>query len=79
MPYKSVSDLPNSLLTSMPKPASEIYRKEYNKAWEEYGETASGRPDSSREEESDRRAWDAVKNKYEKKDGIWIERKTSPK
>jgi cation transport regulator len=79
MPYKKVDDLPNSLLNTLPRPATEIYRKAYNSAWDEYEDPASRHDDASREETSHKVAWGAVKNKYEKKDGKWILKKETAK
>lgn len=75
MPYKKIDDLPNSLLNTLPKHASEIYRNAYNSAWDEYDDPASRRDNASREETSHRVAWNAVKNKYEKKDDKWVRKK----
>lgn len=77
MAYKNVDDLPNSLINTLPKPATEIYRKAYNSAWDEYEDPATRQNDTSREETSHKRAWDAVKNKYEKKDDKWVLKKES--
>ncbi len=66
MPYKNLSDLPDSVRNNLPKHAQEIYRAAYNNAEEEYGE----------ESRAHRVAWSAVENKYEKNDkGEWVEKK----
>jgi len=66
MPYKNLSDLPESVREHLPKHAQEIYRAAYNNAWDEYNQD---------EERAHRVAWAAVKHKYEKnEDGMWAEK-----
>jgi cation transport regulator len=44
----------------------------YNSAWDEYADKDKRRGDASREEVAHKVAWNAVKNKYEKKkNGRW--------
>jgi len=64
MPYKELSDLPNSVREHLPKHAQEIYQAAFNNAWDEYGHD---------EERAHRVAWSAVKKKYEKDEssGQW--------
>ncbi|EGW21474.1 ChaB family protein [Methylobacter tundripaludum] len=62
MPYKALSDLPNSVREHLPKHAQEIYQAAYNNAWDEYGHE---------EERAHRVAWSAVKKKYEKDESSW--------
>lgn len=64
MPYKKLSDLPDSVRDHLPKHAQEIYRAAYNNAWDEYDHD---------EERAHRVAWAAVKHKYEKDEetGDW--------
>jgi cation transport regulator len=65
MPYKSVSELPDSVKDSLPHHAQEIFKEAFNSAREEYGE----------EETAFKVAWSAVKNKYKKNDdGKWVEK-----
>ncbi|MCF7221138.1 putative cation transport regulator ChaB [Marilutibacter chinensis] len=72
MPYKSISDLPDSVRDHTPKHAQEIYKEAYNSAWKEYKDPDDRRGDASREETAHRVAWSAVKDKYEKgSDGDW--------
>ncbi len=52
MPYKTVSDLPDSVRDHLPKHAQEIFRAAFNNAEREYGE----------EERAFRGAWAAVKD-----------------
>lgn len=75
MPYKDLSDLPDSVKDNLPKHAQEIYRAAYNSAWDEYKDPEDRRDDASREEVSHRVAWSAVRQKYEKgESGRWREK-----
>ena len=38
MPYKDLSDLPDSIRNNLPKHAQEIYHAAYNSAWDEYND-----------------------------------------
>jgi cation transport regulator len=72
MPYKNISELPNSVKDNVPKHAQEIYMEAFNSAWDQYDEPEERRGDASREETAHRVAWAAVKKKYEKgDDGKW--------
>jgi cation transport regulator len=73
MPYKSVSELPDSVKDNLPKHAQEIYMEAFNSAWDQYDEPEERRGDASREETAHKVAWAAVKKKYEKDDdsGKW--------
>ena len=64
MPYKRLSDLPESMREHLPKHAQEIYQAAFNNAWEQYDQD---------EERAHRVAWAAVKKLYEKdeKTGEW--------
>lgn len=66
MPYKSKSDLPESVRDALPAHAEEIYKEAYNSAYEEYGHD---------EARAHRVAWGAVEKKYHKdeKTGKWQE------
>ena len=57
MPYKNLSDLPDSVKDNLPKHAQDIYRAAYNSAWNEYKDPDERRDDASREEVSHRVAW----------------------
>ncbi len=70
MPYKKVSDLPESVKKNLPKHAQEIYLEAYNSAWDEYGEPQERRGGATREETAHKVAWTAVKKKYEKDEKI---------
>jgi cation transport regulator len=66
MPYKKLSDLPETVRNHLPKHGQEIYRAAFNSAWEHYQDPEDRQGDSSREETAHRVAWAAVKNEYEK-------------
>lgn len=74
MPYENLSDLPDPVKNNLPKHAQEIYKEAYNSAWDEYKDPDDRRDDSSREEVSHKVAWSAVKQKYEKSNGKWVEK-----
>lgn len=75
MPYKSNSELPETVRNNLPEHGQDIYRKAFNSAWEEYKEPSERRGNSSREETAHKVAWSAVKNVYEKNsEGNWIEK-----
>ena len=72
MPYKTVSELPESVRDHVPKHAQEIYKEAFNHAWSEYADKADRRGDESREEAAHKVAWAAVKKHYSKgDDGDW--------
>lgn len=72
MPYKNLSDLPETVRDNLPKHAQEIYKEAYNSAWEQYKDPEDRRGDDTREETAHKVAWAAVKNDYEKgSDGKW--------
>ena len=68
MPYKAISELPDSVRGNLPEGAQEIYKEAFNNAWDQY----SDRED--REATAHKVAWSAVKKSYEKKGGRWVER-----
>lgn len=72
MPYKSISELPDSVTNVLPKHAQDIYKEAFNSAWEEYKKPENRRGDSDHEETAHKVAWNAVKNSYSKgDDGKW--------
>lgn len=73
MPYKKLSDLPDSVRDNLPEHAQEIYKEAYNSAWDQYDQPEERRGDASREETAHKVAWNAVKQKYEKdeRSGRW--------
>jgi cation transport regulator len=66
MPYKTKTELPESVRDNLPAHAQDIYKEAYNSAWDEY------KHDDVR---AHRIAWGAVKKKYHKdeKSGKWVE------
>ena len=73
MPYKTDTELPESVRDALPKHAQDIYRAAFNRAWDEYSDASKRRGNESREEAAHKVAWAAVKDKYEKDDssGKW--------
>lgn len=65
MPYKNISDLPDSVAKHLPKEAQKIFLEAFNSAWKEYDED---------EVLSFKIAWSAVKKKYEKKQDKWVKK-----
>jgi cation transport regulator len=77
MPYKSSSELPESVRDHLPQHAQEIYREAFNSAWEQYDRPEERRADATREETAHKIAWAAVKRAYQKdeKSGDWKPKK----
>ncbi len=72
MPYKSKSDLPDSVQHVLPAHAQEIYKEAFNSAWDQYKDKDDRRGYDSREETAHKVAWAAVKQDYEKgEDDKW--------
>lgn len=72
MPYKSNSELPDSVRNVLPDHAQDIYREAFNNAYNEYQDPSDRRGDTDREEAAHKVAWSAVKRKYEKgENGRW--------
>jgi cation transport regulator len=76
MPYKQLSDLPDSVRDNLPEHGQEIYRAAFNSAWEQYDRPEERRGNRSREETAHAVAWSAVEQKFEKdaKTGRWTEK-----
>lgn len=74
MPYKTLSDLPESVRDNLPKHTQEIYKEAYNSAWDQYKDPEDRRGDASREETAHKVAWAAVKNSYEKQGERWVKK-----
>lgn len=72
MPYRTTSDLPDSVKNHLPSHAQEIYMRAFNNAWEEYQNPSKRRESASAEETAHRVAWSAVENKYEKAGDKWV-------
>jgi cation transport regulator len=75
MPYKELSDLPESVRVHLPAHAQEIYAAAFNNAWEEYREPEQRRDKASREAVAHKVAWAAVKQQYEKHGEKWRRKK----
>lgn len=72
MPYKNLSDLPDSVKNNLPHHAQEIYKEAFNHAFEEYKDSSKRNTDESQEEVAHKVAWSAVKKKYTKQDDQWV-------
>ena len=75
MPYKSITDLPESIQAHLPRHAQEIYLAAFNNAWQQYKEPKERRDKASREETAHKVAWAAVKHSYEKQGDKWVKKK----
>ncbi len=65
VPYKQITQLPDSVKNNLPKHAQQIYKEAFNSAEEQYGE----------ESRAHRVAWSAVEQKYEKNEkGNWVKK-----
>jgi cation transport regulator len=73
MPYKTNSDLPDSVRDALPPAGQTIFREVYNNAWDEYEDPKTRRGNESREEVSNKVAWSAVKQRFAKDEdsGQW--------
>ena len=71
MPYKVISELPESVKSNLPEHAQEIYLAAFNNAWKQYRKASDRQGDSSREETAHKVAWSAVKQQYEKQGQKW--------
>ena len=71
MPYDRNADLPASVRDNLPEHAQTIYREAFNSAFEEYKSAKDRRAGASREETAHKVAWNAVKQKYEKRGDRW--------
>ncbi len=79
MPYAQISDLPKSVRDNLPEHAQEIFREAFNNAWKQYASPEERRGNASREEVSNKVAWNAVKQVYEKRNGKWVRKPESAK
>lgn len=68
MPYKSVTELPDSVRAHLPKHAQEIYQQAFNNAWQEYTQR------DDREAVAHKVAWAAVKKQYVKSGDNWVKK-----
>jgi len=75
MPYKNLSDLPESVQNVLPKHAQEIYKEAFNSAWDQYDQPEERREGRDREETAHAVAWSAVERVYEKDSaGKWVKK-----
>lgn len=76
MPYKNVSDLPESIRKHLPSEAQKIYMETFNHAYLEYQDPKKRKDQSSAEVIAHKVAWKAVKYSYYKaEDGKWVKKK----
>jgi len=76
MPYKSNSELPESVKDNLSENGQDIYREAFNNTWEQYKEPSERKGNESREEVAHKVAWSAVKKIYEKDSkGNWVNKK----
>lgn len=68
MPYKSITDLPDSVREHLPKHAQEIYMQAYNNAWKQYAKR------KDQEAVAHKVAWSAVKKQYKKQGDKWVKK-----
>lgn len=78
MPYDSIAELPSAVRENLPKRAQQVYRRVFNRAWDEYADPSRRRGGASREETAHKVAWGAVKESYEKRGGRWVEKARAP-
>jgi len=73
VPYQIRDELPDSVRSSLPGHAQDIYLAAYNNALEQYQDPEKRRGDVSLEEVAHKVAWAAVKNEYikNKRTGMW--------
>lgn len=64
MPYRSNTELPESVKGALPAPAQDIYRSAFNHAWQEC-HTPKTRQALQREQTAHKVAWAAVRRRYE--------------
>ena len=70
MPYVSNEELPPPIRAHLPYHAQDIFRAAFNNAWSQYGVSGPG----EREKIAHRVAWAAVKRRYRKANGEWVEK-----
>jgi cation transport regulator len=69
MPYRINADLPLRVRAHLPEHGQDIFREAFNHAWLQYAGEGE-----RREEIANRVAWAAVKRRYQKLDGRWVDR-----
>lgn len=73
-PYQKLSDLPDGIKELLPRHAQEIYLAAFNHAWSQYKNPEDRHGGDDRETVAHKVAWSAVKVKYEKRGGVWMEK-----
>lgn len=68
MPYRRNGNLPAAIRQHLPIHAQDIFRAAFNHAWDAHI------GDPRQEEIAHRIAWAAVKRRYQKRGGAWVER-----
>lgn len=76
MPYRTESELPQSVREHLPQHAQEIYRNAFNSARQQYTDPKKRRGRDSREKTAHKVAWGAVEQIYAKDDAGRWRRKT---
>lgn len=72
MPYRTVSELLDSVKNVLPEHGQDIYKEAFNSAYEQYEQPSERRDGADHEETAHRVAWAAVKKVYQKgDDGKW--------
>ncbi len=75
IPYKSNSELPETVKNSLPGHGQDIYTKAFNKGWEAYKKPSERRGNEFKKKTAHKVAWSAVKKIYEKDSkGNWVEK-----
>lgn len=75
MPYKSKKELPKQVKGNLPEGAQEIYQDAFNNAEDFYADPKKRRNKSEdKDTVAAKVAWNAVKNKYEKKGEEWVKK-----
>lgn len=69
MPYRRITQLPDSVRNNLPEHAQRIYKASYNSAEKEYQDAQKRRDGESLEETAHRVAWSAVKRNTRRKTG----------
>lgn len=75
MPYNKRDELPKQVKDNLPPKAQDIFMKAFNSAWRRYKNPDDRYGNASRETVSQKVAWSAVKNSYEKNEsGTWVKK-----
>ena len=74
MPYKSNSELPETIRKNLPKPAQDVYREAFNNAWDQYSSPQGREITHNLEESAHSVAWAAVKEDFRQDGQKWVKR-----